>query len=187
MTSTSTKKNPLSREAWLNLSLEVLRNEGIQGVRIERLARDLGVTKGSFYWLFKDREDLWKSLLNYWDDRFTGVVVKNRALIESGPSEGLFALIKQVLEDGLDQYEVAMRAWADHDSTVEVRVREVYSKRTDFVRSFFNRLGFRGDDAEARTRLLLSHLSWAPSMYPDEPMTNRLKLLKHQLKLLTRP
>ena len=53
----------LNRNAWLEQALHVLREEGIQGVRIERLARDLGVTKGSFYWHFDNLDDLRQSIL----------------------------------------------------------------------------------------------------------------------------
>lgn len=36
-------------------------------MRVERLARDLKVTKGSFYWHFKDREELLELLLREWE------------------------------------------------------------------------------------------------------------------------
>ena len=176
----------LSRASWLQHALDVLRDEGIQGVRVERLARDLGVTKGSFYWHFDDRDDLLQSILDYWDKQFTDVVVENQELIEAEPAEGLLAAMTRVRTEGLDAYELAMRAWADHDEEAQDAVRAVYEKRNKFVRRFFSRLGFKGLDAEVRTRLALCYLSWEPNMYPDESESQRLKLVKLQHQLLTR-
>lgn len=186
LASKSARKLQLTRDAWLLRALEVLRNEGIQGVRVERLARDLGVTKGSFYWHFKDRDDLQRSILDYWTQQFNNVIVENRDFLEAEPAGGLLAAITRVREEGLDKYELAMRAWADHDSNTDTAIRAVYEKRTTFVRDFFTRLGFRGLDAEIRTRLTLCYLSWEPNMYPDESEARRLKLLNLQHELLTR-
>lgn len=175
-----------SRDEWLQQSLEVLRDEGIQGVRIERLARDLGVTKGSFYWHFEDRDDLRRSILDYWVKQYNDVIVENREFLEAEPAEGLLAAIKRVREEGLHKYELAMRAWAEHDSNADRAVRAVYQERTTFVRAFFTRPGFRGPDAEIRTRLTLCYLSWEPNMYPDDSDSRRLELLKFQHELLTK-
>ena len=118
------QKTRLDRDAWLQRSLDVLRAEGIQGVRVERLARDLGVTKGSFYWHFKDRDDLLRSILEFWTERFNNVILENRELLEPEPGQGLLAAIRRVREEGLDRYELAMRAWADHDSGANATVAD---------------------------------------------------------------
>jgi AcrR family transcriptional regulator len=182
----SAKETRLSRDAWLGRALEVLREGGIQGVRVERLARDLKVTKGSFYWHFKDRNDLRRSILDYWTKQYNDVIVENREFLEAEPAEGLLAAITRVREEELDKYELAIRAWADHDSHADRVVRAAYEKRTAFVRGFFTRLGFRGLEAEIRTRLTLCYLSWEPHMYPDESEARRVKLLNLQHELLTR-
>jgi AcrR family transcriptional regulator len=46
----------------------VLAEQGVQGMRIEVLAKNFGVTKGSFYWHFKDRQDLFNAVLQTWRD-----------------------------------------------------------------------------------------------------------------------
>jgi AcrR family transcriptional regulator len=175
----------LSRESWLEHSLEILREEGIQGVRVERLARDLGVTKGSFYWHFTDRNDLFESMLEYWIHQYNDVVTKNPQFLEGDPAVGLLAAMAKVRHEGLDQYELAMRAWADHDSQAHEAVQNVYQHRMKFIRGFFTRIGFRGLDAEIRTRLTLCYLSWEPNMYGDESESRRLSLLKRLQELLT--
>lgn len=174
----------LSRNCWLNHALAILRDEGIQGVRIDRMARDLGVTKGSFYWHFKHLEDLRRCLLDYWSSEYSDVISESGEYLAAEPAAGLLAAMTRVRQDGLDEFEVAMRSWADHDSVVDAAVREVYARRTKFVRSFFTRLGFRGLDAEMRTQAVLCYMSWEPSMYPGNPAPRRLKLLKLHLELM---
>ena len=66
MATAKKKSKRLSREDWLAAALEVLYGEGVGKVSIVRIARDMGVTSGSFYWHFKDRNDLLRSLLDFW-------------------------------------------------------------------------------------------------------------------------
>ena len=80
MTAAKKKAKRLSREDWGEAALEVLYSEGVGKVSIVRIARDLGVTSGSFYWHFKDRNDLLRSLLDFW------VHAQTEAIFEKGLS-----------------------------------------------------------------------------------------------------
>ena len=182
----SVRKDTLNREAWLERALEVLRDESIQGVRIERLARDLGVTKGSFYWHFRDREGLFRDILDYWVQRYNDVVVDNPEFQNCPPAEGLLSAMTKVRSEGLDKYEVAIRAWASHDAKVDRVVREAYARRKEFMRGLFVKMGFSRTEADIRTRLTLCYLSWEPHMYPGESAAKHLQQLKRQHALLTR-
>ena len=178
-------KPNLDREAWLIRALEVLLHEGIHGVRVERLARDLEVTKGSFYWHFQDREDLLKAVLEYWSDAYNDIVLDNPEFQQGDAGRALLSAMKRVREEGLDRYELAMRAWAAHDAAANRVVEKVYAKRTQFIRNCFERIGFRGMEAEIRTRLMLCYMSSEPSMYAKESRSKRLRLLELQHALLT--
>ena len=63
-----------SKGDWLRGALAVFEQEGIQGVRVERLARDLKVAKSGFYWHFKNRDQLYDELLGLWEKESTLVV-----------------------------------------------------------------------------------------------------------------
>jgi AcrR family transcriptional regulator len=52
---------------WQEAMLDALAEEGPAGIDIERLARRLGVTKGSFYWHFVNREELIDAALQRWE------------------------------------------------------------------------------------------------------------------------
>jgi AcrR family transcriptional regulator len=178
-------KPKLDRKAWLIRALEVLLHEGVQGVRIERLARDLEVTKGSFYWHFQDREDLLKAVLEFWSDAYNDIVLDNPEFQQGDAGRALLSAMKRVRREGLDRYELALRAWAADDATANRVVKKVYAKRMRFIRSCFERIGFRGMEAEIRTRLMLCYMSWEPSMFAKESKSKRLRLLELQHELLT--
>src|SRR5271156_4146063 len=66
-TATALKSSPLQPDDWIRAAFARLSTEGIESVRIELLARDLGVSKGSFYWHFQDREELLAKMLDRWE------------------------------------------------------------------------------------------------------------------------
>ena len=84
----------LSRDDWLAAALEVLYDEGVGNVSIVRIARDLGVTRGSFYWHFKDRHDLLRSLLDFWVHSQTEAILEKVDQFEGTPSERLLKLME---------------------------------------------------------------------------------------------
>src|SRR4030081_627220 len=60
------RQRPLGREIWLDTARQALIEEGTSGVEINKLAKRLGVSRGGFYWFFKDRAELLEKLLEYW-------------------------------------------------------------------------------------------------------------------------
>ena len=128
MTQRSVAESRLDRDAWLERSLEVLRDEGIFGVCVERLARDFGETKGSFYRHFDDRDDLFASLLGFWPQQYSEVVVHETSFANDDPARALLDVMVMVRDHDLGRYELAMRSWADHDERARNAVHEVYRK-----------------------------------------------------------
>lgn len=64
---TKLTNNKISADAWLDEALQALAGQGWQAVAVEPLAKKLGVTKGSFYWHFKNRGELVTQLLSFWE------------------------------------------------------------------------------------------------------------------------
>jgi AcrR family transcriptional regulator len=69
---------PLGRSDWIEAAIAMLAEDNVEALRVDTLAEKLGVTKGSFYWHFKGREDLLSGVLDAWRLRMTSEV---RALI----------------------------------------------------------------------------------------------------------
>ncbi len=83
----------LSRRNWIDFALQKLTNEGIDKVSIAVLARELSVTKGSFYWHFKNREDLLQAMPERWKKTGSEIVFSDvdRVPVFSGTCLTLFS------------------------------------------------------------------------------------------------
>jgi len=81
----------LSKTDWTEAALSALTRGGLASVAVEPLARDLGATKGSFYWHFADRAALITATLELWEQRETIEVIERIRTI-TDPRERLAAL-----------------------------------------------------------------------------------------------
>jgi AcrR family transcriptional regulator len=139
------------RSAWVDEGLRTLAVGGPDAVRIEALARNLGVSKGGFYWYFDDRQALLDELLDAWERMFIDEVI---AHVERQPGDGkeklrrLFALAASVGEPL--KIDPAVRAWARHDKAVARRLRRVDNRRMEYLRALFSEFCPDEDDVEAR-------------------------------------
>ena len=145
----------VSRGEWLARALEVLSAEGVEGMRVERLARDLNISKSGFYWHFKDRRDLLSQVLDYWVYEYTDVVTQNQELKQTDPESRLYMVATMIRKHNLAKFDLNIRAWAEHDTMSAKIVEQVYQKRLGFIRESFKELGFKGDELEMRTRLFV--------------------------------
>ena len=175
----------VSKDQWLATALEELEKGGIDAVRVERLAKLLSVAKSGFYWHFNDRRDLHRHLLEYWFREYTEVVTSNPLLLQIEPKIRLEKTMAMVEEHDLAKYELAIRAWAEHDDMAREVVQEVTKARLDFTRRIFSEMGFKGDELETRTMLFLCYETWEIPTFGDMSVRKRRRLRKRRLELLT--
>ena len=159
--STSTARPALDRTAWIDFAIQVLADEGVEGLRVEVLARKLKVTKGSFYWHFKDRQALFNAVVTAWRDARVQEVEEQVAI----PPEEATAQIRRIL----DQYstqpnqqrmrtELALRDWARRDGFVAAAVETVDQARLQNAMRLFSLAGYAEQDAHTRAILLFTHV-----------------------------
>ena len=180
------EKRHLHREDWILSALDVLRKEGISGVRAERLARLLGVTKGSFYHHFKDLEDLQQALLDYWMNRLVRPIKDAADACTGGPAEKLITVMDTSYDRKSSQYDFAMRGWALWDERAAEAVARMDEMRLAYVTRQFEEMGFTGLDAETRARLFVVYNVTETSMYPIEDREKRQEIMRRRLEILTR-
>ena len=149
----SEKTRRLATDDWLVEALTTLAREGIGAVRIERLARYLGVTKGSFYWHFKDKPELLSRLLELWETEMTDNVDAHVSHLQGKPAEQLLALLEHIAEQDLNRYDAAVRAWALYDKQAATVVRRVDAKRLEYAYTLFLEMGFPAKEAQVRSRM----------------------------------
>lgn len=149
---------------WLRAGLEALRKGGVGAVRVERLADDVGVTKGSFYWHFRDRGALLDALLEFWAREMTDAEFERLQELRGGLAPRLLALATDVLEHGMGRYDPAVRAWARNDRKVAATVAQVDRRRVRALTAFFEEGGFGAAEAQVRARLFYTFLLGEPQV-----------------------
>ena len=129
----------LSTADWESAALDALAENGLAGVAIEPLARRLGVTKGSFYWHFPDREALLAAALARWEKSHTEHVIDAAEGVRD-PRQRLASLIGRVLAGGRsDRIHIAL-ATSNHPLVRETLVR-VTRRRIAYLESCYVQLG----------------------------------------------
>ena len=185
-----TKKNQtkrLSREKWLELALATMAQEGRARLRLESLAQKLGVTTGSFYWHFRNRDDFVAQLVEYWSEWSTQQAIDALSTSNTDAKSRLLALMEHVTKHELSKYDMIMRSWALHEPRVAKAVQMVDDRRLDFVRSLFAEMGFTEDDLEMRAQLFAGFHSTEGAFLATANKKGLKKYLKHRHAFFTRP
>ena len=152
------REQRLDRDDWTRAALEVLGERGVAGLAIEPLARSLGTTKGSFYWHFRNREDLLRAALERWENEETDAVITMLGPLADGGSR-LRELLTAIFLTHADvpDRSVGLAAAAGHPAVEEVLAR-VTRRRIDYVAEQLVAAGL--DEAEARHRAVLAYTSY---------------------------
>jgi len=175
---TSARRNrpaSLDRAAWIKGALAALAEEGHAGLRVETLAKRLHVTKGSFYWHFRDRRDLVDAVLDEWKD---GRIADIRKQTAARPGEELAALRHtiEVYSAGRNRkglpIELAVREWARRDARAAAVVEEVDAERLACASRLFEILGLPPAEAAARSVLLYAYVFGFSLMRCDRFLTD---------------
>jgi AcrR family transcriptional regulator len=180
------KATSLGREAWIEAARSALIGGGVARVRIEPLAAQLGVTTGSFYWHFKDRNELLARLLQDWET--TNSAALFRAIDSStDPSTQLNAIADTWLEEARysPAYDSAIRDWARTAPEVEHTVRRVDDARIALLKGIFQRFGYDDREAFIRARITYFHQVGYYAMRIVESKKKRRQLKSTYLSVLS--
>lgn len=149
---------PLSPEAWVKAAQALIIREGVPAVAVEPLAQALGVTKGSFYWHFDNRDALIRAALADWEqDQSADVVARYGGIPD--PRRRLRVLLFAAFEDVENGLFFAALAASGEDPRVGPFLRRATERRLAFGAEAFMALGF--SKAEARQRALLAYTAYA--------------------------
>lgn len=154
------KNSRLGRKDWIKAGFRALCSGGVGAIRVEAIAREIGTTKGSFYWHFKDLPDLKSAMLDYYAQAGTEAVINNLKPIIN-PEIALLTLIKTAAapppdDIGGQNAEVAIREWARWDELARQKISEIDENRTEYLVKNLLQLGFNEADAKARANIMYS-------------------------------
>jgi len=148
------RKRPLSRNDWIQAGLRALAKDGVEAVRVEPIADTLGVTKGSFYWHFKDRGALLGAILAWWEESASTLLIERVVAAADRPKDRLWEMFQILNLEAVDIYDPAVRGWARQDKAARRTVARVDERRLAFIESLFRDLGFDLDQVVCRARVV---------------------------------
>ena len=142
----------LTKQDWINSGLRMLATDGASALKVGAMAAALGVSRGSFYWHFKDFSDFRALLLHSWRDRTVDQV--NREFEDDGGGPGrLQRLVKRAFfgKRGLDR---AIRMWATDEPEVAAMVAAVDASRVDYMAQLLIAAGIDARQAQPRAAFI---------------------------------
>jgi AcrR family transcriptional regulator len=152
------QKQQASRKVWLNAALEVLRERGVDGIKAVPLANRLGLTSGSFYWHFRNEQDLLDSIFEHWENHLTDHIVRDAQQFDGSLEKRILNLMLQVIREDADVPDHAISVWVKSDANAQISYCRAVAKRFEFAKWMSEQVGFTPQEATARGRLMVTSL-----------------------------
>lgn len=186
VTKSSAPSARLTREDWVAAARKVLVKRGVDEVKVDRLARQMRVTRGSFYWHFKHRKDLLDALLTDWEARNYFDISQVRARwARSAPDMAAVASLWLGDDPNVLSFDIAVRAWARRAIEVAESVRRVDKVWIELIQESFERNGTSPDEALVRARISYFHQIGYWALDINEDQEERLRLVPIYYRVLT--
>lgn len=162
------RKNTLAASDWLDIALQVVAEEGMSALAVEPLAKRMGVTKGSFYWHFKNRQELVSALLDFWENleleyqnSLTGV--------HKDPAELLKMVLRVLIEDSTNKRILLALSNEQVDDEIKACYGRAVKRRIGLFSQIYRDFGFEKQDAERRAYILFfTYLGLIKSLTRDK-------------------
>jgi AcrR family transcriptional regulator len=184
-----TRTGEVRSESWIEAGLEEIARTGVEGVRVEVLAKKLGVTKGGFYRRFRDRAALLEAMLQNWSASRIATIEKHTSLDGATARERLKALIPQyaarVNTEGM-AVELAIRQWARSDELAAGAAAHVDAARLKNVANLFRATGLPAEEADAQAFLFYCFIFGQGLMFLERSPRKRAQLVAKSAETLLR-
>jgi len=142
----------LSAQDWLGLGLKTLARSGFAALKAEKLAKAMGVSRGSFYWHFADIGAFHAAVLKHWREVAAEQIIADLETMDQG-EDPLKRLLARVFSDRLT-LERAVRSWATFDPLARSAVQAVDRRRLDYMETMLGRYGLAEEAARNRAQIL---------------------------------
>ena len=167
-------KSRLTKSDYLRRGLDVLAAEGPRSLTAARMARELNVTKGSFYWHFESVDSFRDDLKRFWHDDVVIAIITEAKKLAKDPGDVLEEIGRIVRQRRTHRYDTAMRCWAEFDRDVQEVVRSADRVRRDLITKVLRGAGVDAEHANDRASLLGA--AWLGSQDLDDP-DHRFRLI----------
>ena len=145
-----------SREDWINAALKLLAESGLQAITIDALCKSLGLTKGSFYWHFKGRQQLLSSMASSWATTYSRDIHESLRQSELDDWAQLAEVKRLSTEAGYGNIDRAMRIWANSCDETRTAINCADREVVAFIEEKYLNIGLAAADAGSLAKLSLA-------------------------------
>ncbi|MDX0960080.1 TetR/AcrR family transcriptional regulator [Sinorhizobium medicae] len=176
-----------SPDVWLGAAYESLLEAGVDAVKIQPLAKKLNLSRTSFYWFFKDREELLDALVIRWREKNTGNLIKQAEAYAETVAEAMLNVFDCWLDSSLfdSQFEFAVRSWAIQSPEILAEVQRADQQRLEALTRMFLRFGQNEARADVRARTIYLVQIGYISMQTKEDTAVRMKRIPEYVEIFT--
>lgn len=177
----------VTREDWLNAARAVLKDGGVEAVKIAELAARMQVSRSSFYWYFENRRDLLQALLAHWRDTNTAALVAQANASAASVTEACCNIFRCNINPRLfdAQLDFAIRDWARRSPEVAAVLKDSDAKRIAAFTAMFERYGYCPQNAVARARVIYYMQLGYDDANLGEQLEDRLAMVPEYLLIYT--
>lgn len=177
----------VTRDDWLAVAMEVLVRDGVERVKVLTLADRMGVSRSSFYWYFKSRQDLLDTLLDQWQSTNTAAIIRQSELPTKSITGAVCNVHRCVANPALfnTALDFAVRDWARRSDKVRDLLDQSDSRRTAALTAMFERFDYPAREALTRARVLYYMQLGYDLAQLNETMEQRLASVPEYLFVFT--
>ena len=160
-------KSRLAKSDFLNRGLDVLAADGPRSLTAARMARELNVTTGSFYWHFNTVDEFRDEMKKFWRDEVVVGIIVDAKEQAGDPASVLDEIGKVIRQRGTHRYDAAMRSWAESDGEAREVVRTADLLRRDLIAEVLQVAGANEEEAKDKSNLLGAAWSGSQDTEPE--------------------
>ena len=176
-----------SSDLWITAAYEALLENGVDAVKIQPLAKNLGLSRTSFYWFFEDREELLAALVSLWRQKNTGGVLKQAEAYAETIVEAVLNVFDCWLNRELfdSPFEFAMRSWSLQSAEILAEVQRADQLRITALTQMFRRFGYSQTASDVHARAIYLVQIGYISMQTREDGPSRMERIKDYVTIFT--
>lgn len=177
----------INQTAWIDAAYELLTASGVSAVKIVPLAKKLKTSRTSFYWLFKDREEVLAALLERWERQNTQALIEQSEKYASSIVEATLNIFDCWFDPAVfdSEFEYAVRSWSLQDQAVAERVSQADSVRLQALQDMFIRYDYDVLEADTRARTMYLIQIGYISMHTQETQDTRIARVAQYINIFT--
>jgi AcrR family transcriptional regulator len=176
-----------SADMWLDCAYESLLEGGVDSVRVLALAKKLNLARTSFYWFFRDREELLDALIARWEEKNTGNWISRNEAYADSICEAMLNVFDCWFDDSLfdTRFEAAIRNWAQQSPDITRLIQTDDARRIEVLTATFVRFGYEPAVADVRARTTyLTQVGYAATR-PNEDFATRMRRIPEFVEVFT--